>query len=140
MRLLTILTILFFSCIDAIAGGTSYNIKILTFKETAKDRYTMTFQRIVKEGQEQQPVVTLRLRHNEYYYSKKESSSYTTETYREAVMVLREHFKKGSVFPFGAIGGAWGIPVKNTKNEYWVQTIANIKEYDGREVVYAFKE
>jgi hypothetical protein len=139
MRLLTILTILFFSCIDAIAGGTSYNIKILTFKETAKDRYTMTFQRIVKGGQEQQPVITLRLRHNEYYYSKKESS-YTTETYREAVMVLREHFKKGSVFPFGAIGGAWGIPVKNTKNEYWVQTIANIKEYDGREVVYAFKE
>ncbi len=140
MRLLTTLALFFTCCVTAIAGGTSYKIKILSFKEINPDRYTMTFQRIVKDGQQQPPEVTLRLRHNEHYYSKKKSSAYTKATYRQAIKILQGHFKKGDSFPFGAMGGAWGIPVKDTKNEYWVQTVANIQEPDGAKVVYAFKE
>ena len=140
MRILTTLALLCLSCIHAIAGGTSYNIKILSFKETKTDLYTMTFQRIAKDEEKEHPVVTLRLRHNEYYYAQKKSSTYTKETYRKAIKILQEHFEKGDDFPFGAMGGAWGIPVKGSKNEYWVQTVANIEEHDGAKVVYAFKE
>ena len=136
----TILALLFFSCINALAGGTSYQVKILSLKKTNEDRYTMTFQRIIGEGQKEPPVVTLRLRHNEYYYTKKKSSTYTKETYRDAIKILKGHFNKGRTFFLGAMGGVWGIPVKGSKNEYWVQTLANLEESNGVKVVYTFKE
>ncbi|WP_411825563.1 hypothetical protein [Luteolibacter sp. AS25] len=140
MNLLTVLALILTSCTAVIAGGMSYKIKIVSFEESQPDRYTMTFQRIVEDSQQQQPEVTLRLRHNEHYYSKIDAPLYTKDTYHQAILNLQSHFKKGEVFSLGAMGGAWGIPVKDTENEYWVQTVANIEEDNGTKVVYTFKE
>lgn len=100
----------------------------------------MTFQRVVTDGQDHPPAMTLRLRHNDFYYSKKTSSTYTKDTYLKAIKILQDHSKTGKTFAFGAMGGAWGIPVEGSKNEYWVQTVAIVEEFDGSMVVYAFKE
>ena len=125
----------------AYAGGASYNAKIVTFKETAKDRYTMVFdQYTTMNGRLSSKRYTLRLRHNDYYYSKKSSKTYTLKAYREAIAILKGHAKTEVVFSLGAMGGVWGIPVKSKKDEFWVQTLAIVKGADGAKVVYTMKE
>ena len=141
MRILATLSFILATCSFALAGGSSYNVKITSLKETAPDRYTLVFHRVPSdEVKSTPPKITLRLRHNEYCYSKEHSSRFTLDTYRKAIEELKAHAETKDIFPVGAMGGVWGIPVEGKKDEFWVQTIARVEEYDGKKVIYTFKE
>ncbi len=122
------------------AGGSSHNAKIVSLTKTSKDRYTMIFDQLLaqKDGSKLTRRFTLRLRHNDDYCAKKSSSIYTIKAYREAVEILKKHAQAKDVFRLGSMG-SWGIPVKDKKDEFWVQTIAVLEEFNGAKVVYTLK-
>jgi len=121
-----------------LAGGSSERVRILSFTETSKDRYTMIVERLSADEMKKQLI--LRLRHNEYYFTKHPSKVYSLKHYREAIGRLKEFQQAKRAFPLGSMGGAWGIPVEGKNNEYWVQSLAVIKEHGGAKVVYTIKE
>ena len=122
------------------AGGSSHNAKIVSLTKTSKDRYTMIFDQLLaqKDGSKLTRRFTLRLRHNDDYCAKKSSSLYTIKAYREAVEILKKHAQAKDVFRLGTMGSSWGIPVKDKKDEFWVQTLA-FEEENGAKVVFTVK-
>ncbi len=91
-----------------------------------------------KDGSKLTRRYTLRLRHNDDYCTKKSSSLYTIKAYREAVEILKKHAQAKDVFRLGTMGSTWGIPVKDKKGEFWVQTLA-FEEENGAKVVFTVK-
>jgi len=82
----------------------------------------------------------IRLRYNSFYYQNNVRWYASLAKYREAIEILRAHALKQDKFKLGNMGSTFLIPVEGKTNEYWVQTIALIEEYDGTKVVYMFKE
>ena len=134
--------LLFLATSKSFAGGSSVSVRILSLTETKQDRYTMVIEQLPSDKTKTPAKkIILRLRHNEYYFTKNPTTAYSLKLYRKSIDKLKGFYESKRVSPLGSMGGVWGIPVGGKKNEFWVQTLAIFKEHGGeREVVYTIKE
>ena len=127
-------------CQCALAGGTSFQIEIVSLTPKENGEYKMEFVRpgaLYGQSLEGGPKrVVVNLRYDESSFGK-ETTHTSRQKYEVAIALLKENAKKKEKTLFGTIARGY-LPVKGKKDEYQSNALAVLKQSDGQMVVFSF--
>lgn len=124
---------------SALAGGSSFQMKITSFKATGGDKYIMEITQLSDSYMFEKSSNKFRTIHLRFSPKKLRNKSphITKENYLKAIEQLKADFKKGEPSYFGTMGTG----LKKTwlrKNHWQSNALSILEEYDGKMVVYSF--
>ena len=123
----------------AFAGGSSFQMRITSFRATGDDQYIMKIEQlsdsyVFKESSNK--LRTLHLRFSPEKLGNK-SPHVTKENYLKAIEQLKADFKKGEPSCLGTMGKGFK-KIWFRKNHWQSNALSILEEYDGKMVVYSF--